>query len=101
MPDINEELTDPDALAGFCSETRLVFHAASPALPDSPNAARCILALSRTHYTSKNPARKIKNDAAGRGWFSNMGAILAVKNELEMTDKRETGLGMAPICWLD
>ena len=101
MPNINAELTDPDALAGFCSETRLVFHAGSPAVPDSPNAARCILALSRTHYTSKDPARKIKNDAAGRGWFSNMGAILAVKNELGMTDKREAGLGMAPICWLD
>jgi len=101
MPNINEELTDPDALAGFCSETRLVFHAGSPAVLDSPNEARCILALSRTHYTSKDPARKIKNDAAGRGWFSNMGAILAVKTELGMTDKREAGLGMAPVCWLD
>ena len=101
MPNINAELTDPDALAGFCSETRLVFHAGSPAVADSPNAARCILALSRTHYASKDPARKIKNDAAGRGWFSNMGAILAVKTELGMTDKRAAGLGMAPICWLD
>ena len=35
------------------------------------------------------------------GWFSNMGAILAVKAELGMTDKREVRLGMAPICWLD
>jgi len=101
MPNINPELTDTDALAGFCSETRLVFHAGSPAVSDSPHAARCILALSRTHYASKDPARKIKNDAAGRGWFSNMGAILAVKKELGMTDKREAGLGMAPICWLD
>ncbi len=100
MPNINDELTDPDALAGFCSETRLVFHAGSPAVPDSPNAARCILALSRTHYTSKDPERKIKNDAAGRGWFSNMGAILAVKAELGLIDKREAGLGLAPICWL-
>jgi hypothetical protein len=94
-------LTDPDAVAGFCSETRLVFHAGSSAVPDSPNEARAIIALSRTHYSSKDPARKIKNDAAGRGWFSNMGAILAVKNELGMTDKREAGLGMAPICWLE
>ena len=101
MPNINEELTDPDALAGFCSETRLIFHAGSPAVSDSPQAARCILALSRIHYASKDPARKIKNDAAGRGWFSNMGAIMAVKRELGMTDKREAGLGMAPICWLD
>ncbi len=101
MPNINEELTDPDALAGFCSETRLVFHAGSPAVSESPKESRCILALSRTHYTSRDPARKIKEDAAGRGWFSNMGAILAVKNELGMTDKREAGLGMAPICWLD
>jgi hypothetical protein len=30
-----------------------------------------------------------------------MGAILAVKTELGMTDKRAFGLGMAPICWLD
>jgi len=101
MPNINTELTDPDASAGFCSEARLVFHAGSPAVPDSPNAARCIIVLSRTHYTSKDPARKIKDDAAGRGWFSNMGAILAVKNELGMTYKHEAGLGMAPICWLD
>jgi len=27
--------------------------------------------------------------------------ILAVKAELGMTDKREAGLGMAPVCWLD
>lgn len=101
MPDINEELSDADARAGICSEARMVFHAGSPAVPDSPNEARCIIALSRSHYTSKDPARKIKNDAAGRGWFSNMGAILAVKAELGMTDKREAGLGMAPICWLD
>ncbi len=101
MPNINAELTDSDARAGFCSETRLVFHAGSPAVPNAPHAARCILALSRTHYASKDPARKIKNDAAGRGWFSNMGAILAVKTELGMTDKRAAGLGMAPICWLD
>ena len=101
MPDINEELTDADARAGICSETRMVFHAGSPAVPESPNEARCILALSRSHYTSKDPARKIKNDAAGRGWFSNTGAILAVKAELGMTDKRDAGLGMAPVCWLD
>jgi hypothetical protein len=101
MPNINAELTDPDALAGFCSETRMVFHAGSPAVPDSPNQARCIIALSRTHYTSKDPGAENQIDADGRGWFSNMGAILAVKNELGMTDKREAGLGMAPICWLD
>jgi hypothetical protein len=101
MPNINNELTDPDALAGFCSETRLVFHSGSPSVPDSPNQARCILALSRTHYTSADPKRIIKDDAAGRGWFSNMGAILAVKAELEMIDKRHAGLGMAPVCWLD
>ena len=101
IPNINEELSDPDARAGICSETRLVFHAGSSAVPHCPNEARCILALSRSHYTSKDPARKIKNDPAGRGWFSNMGAILAVKAELGMTDKREAGLGMAPVCWLD
>ena len=93
----------PSLLAGLDVETltRMVFHAGSPAVPESPNEARCILALSRSHYTSKDPARKIKNDAAGRGWFSNTGAILAVKAELGMTDKRDAGLGMAPVCWLD
>ena len=101
IPNINEELSDPDARAGICSEVRMVFHAGSLAVPNSPNEARCIIALSRSHYTSKDPARKIKNDPAGRGWFSNMGAILAVKTELGMTDKREAGLGMAPVCWLD
>ncbi len=101
MPDINAEVADPDVRAGVCSETRLVFHAGSPAVPASPHEARCILALSRTHYTSADPARKIKNDPEGRGWFSNMGAILAVKAELGMADKRHAGLGMAPICWLD
>jgi hypothetical protein len=98
---INEELTDPDTLAGFCSETRLVFYKGSPAISDSANVARCILVLSRTHYASKDPARKIQNDTAGRGWFSNMGAILAVKTDPGMTDKRPAGLGMAPIFWLD
>ena len=44
--------------------------------------------------------RKIKNDPAQRGWFSNMGAILAVKAELGMINKRYAGLGMAPVCWL-
>lgn len=101
MPDINGELSDPDVRAGVCSETRLVFHAGSPAVPESSSEARCILALSRTHYTSSDPARKIKNDPQGRGWFSNMGAILAVKAELGMTNKRHAGLGMAPICWLE
>ena len=100
MPNINEALTDRDALAGFCSETRLVFHAGSPAVTDSPNEARCILALSRTHYTSEDPKRIIKDDPAGRGWFSNMGAILAVKAELGLIDERHAGLGMSPVCWL-
>jgi hypothetical protein len=99
MPNINPELNDPDAAAGICSETRLLMHAGSPAVPDAPNRGRCILALSRCHYTSADPGRKIKGDSAGRGWFSNMGAILAVKGELGIMDKREAGLGMSPVCW--
>jgi hypothetical protein len=101
MPNINRALSDPDAVAGICSETRLLLHAASRAVPHSRRRARCILALSRCHYTSKDPARKIKDDPAGRGWFSNMGAILAVKGELGILDKRDAGLGMGPVCWVD
>ena len=100
MPNINPELSDPDAAAGICSEIRLLLHAGSRAVPESMRRARCILALSRCHYTSGNPGRKIANDPAGRGWFSNMGAILAVKGELGILDKHAAGLGMGPVCWL-
>lgn len=99
MPNINTELTDPDARVGICTETRLQLHAGSFAVPESPHRARCIMAISRSHYTSKDPGRKIKGDPEGRGWFSNMGAILGVKNELGLVDKRIAGLGMGPICW--
>jgi len=99
MPNINPELDDPDAVAGICSETRLLMHAGSSAVTDAPHRARCILALSRSHYTSADPCRKIKDDPAGRGWFSNMGAILAVKGELGIMGKRAAGLGMSPVCW--
>lgn len=98
-PNINHELTDPDALAGVCSETRLMIHAGSAGVPQSPHQARCVLVLSRSHYTSRDPARKIKDDAIGRGWFSNMGAIMAVKGELGIIEKRNAGLGMCPVCW--
>ncbi len=99
MPNINRELTDPDAMAGICSETRLQLHAGTLAAPSSPHQARCIMAISRSHYTSTDPGRKIKDDNEGRGWFSNMGAILAVKKELGLIGKRDSGLGMSPICW--
>ncbi|MDM8539605.1 hypothetical protein QUF90_00820 [Desulfococcaceae bacterium HSG9] len=99
MPNINRELTDPDAMAGICSETRLQLHAGTLVAPSSPHQARCIMAISRSHYTSKDPGRKIKDDNEGRGWFSNMGAILAVKKELGIIGKRDAGLGMSPICW--
>jgi hypothetical protein len=99
MPNINSELSDPDAAAGICAEIRLLLHAGSPAVPQSQRRARCILAISRSHYSSKDPGRKIKDDPAGRGWFSNMGAILAVKGELGILDKPAAGLGMGPVCW--
>jgi hypothetical protein len=100
MPNINPELSDPDAAAGICCEIRLLLHAGSRAVPQSQQRARCILALSRCHYSSRDPGRKIKNDAAGRGWFSNMGTILAVKGELGILNKHAAGLGMGPVCWL-
>jgi hypothetical protein len=100
MPNINPELTDPDAAAGICAEIRLLLHAGSRAVPASLQRARCILALSRCHYTSRDPGRKIKNDPAARGWFSNMGAILAVKGELGILNKNDAGLGMGPVCRL-
>lgn len=100
MPNINPELNDPDARAGICAEIRLLMHAGSRAVPESRRRARCILALSRCHHASGDPGRKIKNDPAGRGWFSNMGAILAVKGELGILNKHEAGLGMGPVCWL-
>ena len=99
MPNINPELSDPDAAAGICSEIRLLMHAGSPAVAHAPHRARCILALSRSHYASADPSRKIRGDPAGRGWFSNMGAILAVKGELGIMGKRMAGLGMGPVCW--
>jgi hypothetical protein len=101
MPNINPELSDPDATAGICAEIRLLLHAGSRAVPESMRRARCILALSRCHYTSRNPSRKITNDPLGRGWFSNMGAILAVKGELGILNKHAAGLGMGPVCWLE
>ena len=100
MPNINHELQDPDARAGICCEIRLQLHAGSPAVPESPGRARCILAISRSHYTSTDPGRKIKEDPKGRGWFSNMGAIMMVKDELGIIGKRDAGLGMSPVCWV-
>jgi hypothetical protein len=101
MPNINAELTDPDALAGFCSETRI-------GISCGFTGRTRFTQSSQVHHSAQpHPLHKQRSgpenqiDAAGRGWFSNMGAILAVKNELGMTDKREAGLGMAPICWLD
>jgi hypothetical protein len=100
MPNINHELEDPDARAGICCEIRLQLHAGSPAVPESPQRSRCIMAVSRSHYTSKDPGRKIKDDPKGRGWFSNMGAIMMVKDELGIIGKRDAGLGMSPVCWV-
>jgi hypothetical protein len=49
-----------------------------------------IWSLIFVNFSPPYPSQKIKNDAAGRGWFSNMGAILAVKTELGMTDHELT-----------
>jgi hypothetical protein len=99
MPDINPELTDPDARAGVCCEARLVMHAGYPCVKHNPHRARLIAGLSRTHYQSKDPKRRVKDDPKGRGWYSNMGAIMAVKAELGMSVKDDAGLGMSPIYW--
>ncbi len=77
-------VNDPDARAGICCEIRLQLHAGSPAVPESPQRARCILAICHSHYTSRDPGRKTKDDPKGRGWFSNMGAIMMVKDKLGM-----------------
>jgi hypothetical protein len=101
MPDIMGHLDDPDVRAGLCSETRLLVQGGSPAVSHNPARARTIGVFSRTHFQSADPARRIKNDRAGRGWYSNVGAILAVKRELGLAEINDTGVGMAPVYWLD
>ncbi|HEY3354895.1 MAG TPA: hypothetical protein VGQ83_16695 [Polyangia bacterium] len=101
LPDINPDIADPDVRAGVCCEARLLTHGGSPAVAHNPHRARTVGGLSRSHYQSADPRRRIKNDRAGRGWYSNMGAILAVKGELGLTSKTDAGVGMAPIYWLD
>jgi hypothetical protein len=101
MPDINPEITDPDVRSGFCCEARLLTNGGSASVKHNPHRGRMIGGLSRTHYQSADPKRRIKNDKAGRGWYSNMGAILAVKGELGLTSKTSAGTGMAPLYWLD
>jgi hypothetical protein len=100
MPDINPGIADPDVRAGVCCEARLLTHGGSPAVLHDPRAARTVGVLSRSHYQSADPRRRIKNDRAGRGWYSNMGAILGVKAELGISDQIDAGVGMAPIYWL-
>jgi hypothetical protein len=97
LPCVTPEIADPDVQAGICSETRLVLQAGSPAVPHNPYGARVIAGLSRSHFQSRDPERKIKNDPKQRGWYSNMGSILAVKAELGITNKNDAGIGMGPI----
>lgn len=97
MPSVTPEIDDPDVRAGICSESRLVLQAGSPAVPHNPYGARVIAGLSRSHFQSRDPERKIKNDPRGRGWYSNMGSILAVKAELGIKDRNDAGIGMGPI----
>jgi hypothetical protein len=97
QPNVCPEIDDPDVQAGICSEARLVLQAGSPAVPHNPYKARLIAGLSRSHFQSRDPERKIKDDPRKRGWYSNMGSILAVKKELAITNKNDAGIGMAPI----
>lgn len=97
MPNIIPELQDADAQAGVCSEARLVMQAGSPAVAHQPHRARVIAALSRSCFQSRDPERKVKNDPNGRGWYSNIGAIMAVRRELGISERDDGGVGMAPI----
>jgi len=101
MPDIMGDIDDPDVKAGLCSETRLLMHGGCPSVPHNPSRARTIGVLSRTHFQSADHHRRIKNDRAGRGWYSNIGAILAVKGELGLSDRNDAGVGMAPVYWIE
>lgn len=97
QPNVCPEIDDPDVQAGICSEARLVLQAGSPAVPHNPFKARLIAGITRSHFQSRDPERKIKGDPRKRGWYSNMGSILAVKKELGITDKNDAGIGMGPI----
>ena len=97
LPSVTPDIQDADVQAGICSEARLVLQAGSPAVGHNPYGARIIAGLSRNHFQSRDPERKIKNDPRDRGWYSNMGAILAVKAELGIKDRNDAGIGMAPI----
>lgn len=101
MPDIMGDIDDPDVKAGLCSETRLFMHGGSPGAPRGSARARLVGVLSRTHFQSADHRRRIKNDRAGRGWYSNIGAILAVKAELGLSDRKDAGVGMAPVYWVE
>ncbi|NMC69318.1 MAG: hypothetical protein GYA57_04510 [Myxococcales bacterium] len=101
LPNVMPDIQDPDVQAGICSEARLVLQAGTPAVPLEPHRARMVAGLTRNHFQSRDPERKIKNDPRGRGWYSNMGAILAVKGELGIQERDDAGIGMAPIYWLD
>lgn len=97
LPNVKPEIQDPDVQAGICCEARLVYQAGSPAVAHQPYEARIIAGLSRSHFQSKDAERRIKNDSKGRGWYSNVGAILAVKAELGLAWVDDAGIGMAPI----
>jgi hypothetical protein len=99
LPSVMPEIDDRDVQAGICSETRLVMHAGTNAVAHDPHQARMIGGLSRCHFQSLDPDRKIKNDPRNRGWYSNMGAILAVKAEFGIQNRDDAGIGMSPIYW--
>ena len=101
QPNLNTEIDDPDVQAGICSEARLVLQAGNPAVAHNPHRSRLIAGLTRSHFQSRDPERRIKDDPRGRGWYSNVGAIMAVRKELGIERKNDAGVGMAPIYCLN
>lgn len=97
QPNLNSEIADADVQAGVCCEARLVLQAGSPAVAHNPHRSRLIAGLSRSHFQSRDPERRVKDDPRGRGWYSNVGAIMAVRKELGIERKNDAGVGLAPI----
>jgi hypothetical protein len=99
QPDINPEVDDEDVRAGVCSEARLVMHGGCDVVTHNPWRARTVCVMTRSHFQSADPGRRIKSDPLGRGWYSNIGTILAVKADFGLGAKNHAGVGLAPVYW--